>query len=118
MKKSDLKDGMIIQTEHNRFGVVEMKKNRINICYAPGYIHDEDAKLHLEMLSLDDVYECEDGSLVVGFILTEEMKNKAKRCYEENNVGDLIIAYEITSVYGLSKIYGNGEWNVPKLYLE
>ena len=75
MKKSDLKDGMIIQTEHNRFGVVEMKKNRINICYAPGYIHDEDAKLHLEMLSLDDVYECEDGSLVVGFILTEEMKN-------------------------------------------
>ena len=46
------------------------------------------------------------------------MKNKAKRCYEENNVGDLIIAYEITSVYGLSKIYGNGEWNVPKLYLE
>ena len=56
MKKSDLKDGMIIQTEHNRFGVVEMKKNRINICYAPGYIHDEDAKLHLEMLSLDDVY--------------------------------------------------------------
>lgn len=40
MKKSDLKNGMIIQTEHNRFGVVEMKKNRINICYAPGYIHD------------------------------------------------------------------------------
>ena len=118
MKKSDLKDGMIIQTEHNRFGVVEMKKNRINICYAPGYIHDEDAKLHLEMLSLDDVYELEDGCLGVGFILTEELKNKAPRCYEEDNVGDLIITYLITSVYGLSKIYGNGEWNVPVLYLE
>ena len=118
MKKLDLKDGMIIQTEHNRFGVVEMKKNRINICYAPGYIHDEDAELHLEMLSLDDVYELEDGCLGVGFILTEELKNKAPRCYEEENVGDLIITYLITSVYGLSKIYGNGEWNVPVLYLE
>lgn len=28
MKKSDLKSGMIIQTEHNRFGVVERENNR------------------------------------------------------------------------------------------
>ena len=118
MRKSDLKDGMIIQTEHNRFGVVEMKKNRINICYAPGYIHDEDAELHLEMLPLDRVYEFGDGRLGVGFILTEEQKNNAPRCYEEDNVGDLIITYEITSAYGLSKIYGDGKWNVPVLYLE
>jgi len=118
MKKADLKDGMIIQTEHNRFGIVEMEKNRINICYAPGYIHDEDAKLHLEMVSLDSVFEYDDDCLGVGFILTDEMKRNAPRCYEEYDVGDLIIMYELTSVYGLSKIYGSGEWNVPKLYLE
>lgn len=118
MKKTDLKDGMIIQTEGNRFGVVETKYNRINICYAPGYIRDEDAELHLEMLSLDDIFELEDGSLGVGFVLSAEAKQKNPECYEEYEIGDVIIIYEITSVYGLAIIHGSGEWNIPKLYLE
>lgn len=118
MKKTDLKDGMIIQTEGNRFGVVETEHNRINICYAPGYIRDEDAELHLEMLSLDNIFDLEDGSLGVGFVLSAEAKQRNPQIYEEDRVGDVIIMYEITSVYGLTTIYGNGEWNIPKLYLE
>ena len=35
MRKEDLRSGMIIQTEHNRFGVVELENNRIDICYDP-----------------------------------------------------------------------------------
>lgn len=118
MKKSDLKTGMIVQTEGNRFGVIELEKNRINVCYAPGYIRDEDVTLHLGMLSLDNVYELEDGSFGVGFILDEETKTKYSECYKEDEVGDLIISYFITSVYGLSIVSGEGKWNVPTLYLE
>ena len=29
LKKSDLKTGMIVRTEHNRFGVIELEKDRI-----------------------------------------------------------------------------------------
>ena len=35
LKKSDLKTGMIVRTEHNRFGVVELEKDRIDFCYDP-----------------------------------------------------------------------------------
>lgn len=41
MKKTDLKDGMIIQTTHNRFGVVELENNRIDICYDPDSVDDD-----------------------------------------------------------------------------
>lgn len=55
MKKSDLKQGMCVQTTHNRYGFVELDRNRIDFCYDPDVIKDEYA--HLEKVSLDDVIE-------------------------------------------------------------
>jgi len=37
LKKSDLKTGMIVRTEHNRFGVIELEENRIDFCYQPDF---------------------------------------------------------------------------------
>ena len=107
IKKSELKSGMIIRTEHARYGFVELERNRIHICYDPTCIHDKDQRY--EMLSLDDIFEYEDGKLGVGFIVSKEQKEKYPDCYEEYNVGELCIAYEIVAVYGAKKIYEREE---------
>lgn len=116
MKKSELKSGMMIQTEHNRYGFIELDRNRIHICYDPDCIHDEDQ--HYEMVSLDDVFEFGDEYLGIGFIVTRELKEKYPECYEDFEVGDICIAYEIVAVYGASIIYDNGIGPHPPLILD
>ena len=54
MKKSDLKQGMLVQTTHNRYGFVELDRNRIDFCYDPDVLKDEYA--NLEKISLDNVF--------------------------------------------------------------
>ena len=116
MRLQDLKEGMIVQTEHNRFGVVERERNRIHFCYDPGRIHDKDKRY--EMVSLDDIFEFDDGCLGVGFIVTNELKEKYPECYEDFEVGGLCIAYDIVAVYSLSILYDNGVGTFPDIIVE
>ena len=105
MKKSDLKTGMIVQTEHNRFGVVELEENRIDFCYDPILV--EEYK-NLEKVSLDEVFFYDDNKIGVGFIVSKEIKEKYPEVYSEFNIGDLCIAYDIAAIYDLHQIYSNG----------
>ena len=116
MKKADLKQGMLIQTQSNRYGFVELDRNRINICYDPDVVKDEYA--HLEMLSLDNVFEFGDDQLGVGSIVTEEMREKYPDTYGEYEVGEPCIWYEIVAVYEFVKLYDNGVGPHPPLILE
>lgn len=116
MKKSELKSGMIIQTTHNRYGFVELDRNRINICYDPDVIKDEYA--HLEMMSLDDVYEYDNGKLGIGCIVTEDLQKKYPDFYGEYSIGDLCIFYDIVAVYTSNRIYYDGVGAYPPLIID
>ncbi len=105
MKKSDLKTGMIVRTEHNRLGVVELEKNRIDFCYDPVLI--EEYK-HLNKVSLDEVFFYGGNKIGVGLIVTKELQEKYPDVYCEFNIGDLCIAYDIVAIYDLHQIYSNG----------
>lgn len=115
MKKSDLNNSMIVQTTHNRYGFVETEKNRINICYDPDMIEQNYTP---DLVSLDDVFEFGNGQLGVGFILTQEEKNRDPEDYEFNKVGDVIIVYEFVGIYQANQIYDNGEGPYPPLKIE
>jgi hypothetical protein len=116
MKKSDLKQGMCVQTTHNRYGFVELDRNRIDFCYDPDVIKDEYA--HLEKVSLDDVIEFGNEQLGVGFYLTQEGKDKYPDIYKDDEVGSLHILYEIVAAYTWTKVYDNGVGVYPPLKLE
>ncbi len=116
MKKSDLKQGMLIRTQSNRYGFVELDRNRIDICYDPDVVKDEYA--HLEKLSLDDVFEYGDNQLGVGCIVTKELREKYPDCYGEYEEGEICIFYEIVAVYEFNVIYDNGVGVYPSLVLE
>lgn len=116
MKKSDLKQGMLIQTTHNRYGFVELDRNRIDFCYDPDVLKDEYA--NLEKVSLDNVFEFGNNQLGIGCIVTEDMKRNYPDCYENYNIGDISINYEIVAVYSFVKVYDNGEGIYPPLKLE
>lgn len=115
MKKSDLKQGMLIQTTHNRYGFVELDRNRIDICYDPDPFRDEDRVV--EKLSLDEVFEFGDNQLGIGSIVTESMRKEYPDVYGEYEVGELIIWYEIIAAYTWNKVYDNGEGPYPPLKL-
>ncbi len=115
MKKTDLKDGMIIQTTHNRFGVVEMNNHRVDICYDPDSLDNDKV---LEKVSMDNIFEFGKGQLGIGYILNKEMKEKYPSIHGRYSVGDTIIGYEIVSVYELKQIYSNGEGIYPSIKLE
>lgn len=100
MLKSELKDGMIVRTQSNRYGVVELERNRINICYDPDMIHDEDRVF--ECVSLDSVFNDEQGRLFVGAKVTQEIKDKYPSTYGEYQVGEVCFYYEIVDVYQLN----------------
>lgn len=114
MKKSDLNNSMIVQTTHNRYGFIELEKNRINICYDPDMINQNYIP---DLISLDDVFEFGDGQLGVGFILTQEEKDRDPEDYILNKVGDIIIMYEFVSVFQVNKIYSNGVGPYPPLII-
>ena len=115
MKKSELKSGMIIQTTHNRFGVVELEDNRIDICYDPDSLDEYKV---LEKVSMDDILEYGNEQLGIGCILDRESKEKYSDIYRNYNVGDTVIFYEIVSVYSLQPIYNNGEGIYPPIILK
>lgn len=115
MKKSELNNSMIVQTTHNRYGFVETENNRINFCYDPDRIEQDYTP---DLVSLDDVFELEDGSLVVGTLVTEENKKKYSDLFEYYEVGDIAIWYEIIAVFQVHEIYNNGEGPYPPLKLE
>lgn len=103
MKKSELKQGMVIQTASDRYGFIELDKNRIDICYDPRTYSDKDKVL--EKVSLDDIFEFGDGQLGIGKIVTEEDKATHPTVFEYFEVGEVCIWYEINAVYNLDKIY-------------
>ena len=72
MKKEELKSGMIVQTTHNRFGVVEINKNRIDFCYDPD---SKDEYKSLNRVSLDDVVEINEKIGIGGYV-TEDLKQQ------------------------------------------
>ena len=116
MKKSDLEQGMCVQTTHNRYGFVELDRNRIDFCYDPDVIKDEYA--HLEKVSLDDVFEFGNGQLGIGCVVTEYLQEKYPNVYGEYKLGETLIFYEIVAVYKFDKVYDNGEGVYPPLKLE
>jgi len=113
MKKSELESGMIIQTTHNRFGVIELENNRIDICYDPDSIDKV-----LEKISLDDIFEYGDGQLGIGCILDKETKENYPNAYWNYEVGEKVIFYEIVAIYNLQQIYYNGEGIYPSIKLQ
>ena len=101
MKKSDLKTGMIVRTEHNRFGVIEWEENRIDFCYQPDF---SDEYKNLEKISMDDLIEI-NGALGIGGYVTKELKEQMPDLFQEDEIGDPFWWYEIVAVYTLNKIY-------------
>ena len=116
MKKSELEQGMCIQTTHNRYGFVELDRNRIDICYDPDPCLDEDRVL--EKVSLDDIFEFGDDQLGVGKIVTAKDKVEYPGAFEDFEVGEVCIWYEIVAVYKFNKIYDNGVGAYPPLIVE
>lgn len=116
MKKSDLKQGMCVQTTHNRYGFVELDRNRIDFCYDPDVLKDEYATL--EKVSLDDVFEFGENQLGVGCIVTKELREKYPDCYGEYEEGSVCIYYEIVAAYTFNRVYDNGVGVYPPLVLE
>ena len=116
MKKSDLEQGMCVQTTHNRYGFVELDRNRIDFCYDPDVVKDEYA--HLEKVSLDDVFEFGNGQLGIGCVVTKELQEKYPDFYGEYELGETLIFYEIVAIYKFDKVYDNGEGVYPPLKLE
>ena len=114
MKKSDLKTGMIIRTEHNRFGVIELEENRIDFCYDPDRL---DEFKRFEKVSIDDLIEI-DGQLGIGGYVTSELKKLFPDSLQEKEIGDPFWWYEIVAVYTLSKIYDNGVGIYPGIKVE
>lgn len=115
MKKSELNNSMIVQTEHNRYGFVETEKNRINICYDPDMIEQNYTP---DIVSLDDVFEFGDGQLGVGFIVDKETKDRWPDEYADWEVGSLYIVYEFVAIFQVNKIYDNGVGPYPPLIIE
>lgn len=101
MKINDLKEGMIIQTTHNRFGVVA--KNCINIIYDPDF--PENYYECLEKIPLNNLIE-NNGRIGVGFVVTKELKEKDDNL-EYYSIGESVFWYEFISIYTLNKIYDN-----------
>lgn len=60
---------MILRTEHNRFGVIELEENRIDFCYQPDCL---DKFKNLEKVSMDDLIEI-NGGLGIGGYVTKEL---------------------------------------------
>ena len=116
MKKSELQQGMMVQTTHNRYGFVEIDKNRIDFCYDPDVLLDEYA--NLEKVSLDNVFEFGNGQLGIGSVLTQEQKDRDPEIYEKYNVGEPIIYYEIIACYTFNKVYDNGEGPYPPIKIK
>lgn len=115
MKKSDLKQGMCVQTTHNRYGFVELDRNRIDLCYDPDF---EDGDKVLEKVSLDNVFEYGDGKLGIGSLVTKENKEKYPDLYENYKIGEVCIWYEIVAVYTFNRVYYNGVGSYPPLVLK
>lgn len=115
MKKSDLEQGMLVQTEHNRYGFVELGENRIDFCYDPSKL---DEYKHLDRISLDDVFEYGEGKLGVGFIVTEEEKEKYPDTYRNFEVGAVCIMYEIVAAYKVLKVYDSGTGVYPGIMVD
>ena len=116
MKKSELEQGMCVQTEHNRYGFVELDRNRIDFCYDPDVLKDEYATLN--KVSLDNIFEFGNGQLGIGSIVTEEMKKEHPDTYDYFKVGEVCIWYEIVAVYTFNKIYDNGVGPYPPLIVK
>ena len=106
---------MVVQTTHNRFGVIELEDNRIDICYDPDSLDEYKV---LEKISLDDIFEYGNEQLGVGCILNRETKEKYPDVYRNYNIGDKVIFYEIVAVYNLQQIYSNGEGIYPPIKLQ
>lgn len=113
MKKEELKSGMIVQTTHNRFGVVEINENRIDFCYDPD---SKDEYKSLNRVSLEDVVEI-DGKLGIGGYVTEKLKQQSENLFQCFQIGDPYFIYEIVAVYDLHKIYDNNEGIYPNIKL-
>lgn len=120
MRKSELKTGMIVQTEYDYWGVVEIENNQIDFCYRP--FGDRESNDY-QVVSLDDVYEFGDGKLGIGVIITKQMFERNSKTFGDDpfygkTIGDLIITEEFVAVYGLQQIYYNGEGTFPPLKIE
>lgn len=103
MRKEDLKNARIVQTRHDRFGVVELDKNRINFCYDQ-FSPDNEKCLTYE--SMDDIVEI-NGILGIGGYVTKELKEKYPESLYDKKIGDPYIWYEIDAIYELNKISDN-----------
>ena len=103
MRKCDLKSGMIIKTEKNFYGVIEKDRNIIDMCYNPdvfSYKHT-----YHKILSLDDIYEYDNGKLCIGYIVTEDMKKFYPDFYRTYKSGDIYIVSKIVAIYIKTPIY-------------
>ena len=102
MKKSDLKNGMIVFTEKSKFGIVD-ETNKIIDLY---FMQDKDVdETSIDRIKIDELVETDDERLMIGFILDEDVKNQFPNLFKNYNVGDIISDDEIIKVCELNTIY-------------
>ena len=101
---------MIIRTEHDRFGFVELEQNIIDFCYEPNC--PDDFK-RLEKVSIDNLIEI-DGVLGVGGYVTEELKEQLPDLFQEDEINAPFLWYRIVEVYQLDgkKVYGGRDASI------
>lgn len=114
MKKSDLKTGMIVRTEHNRFGVVELEKDRIDFCYDPD---PSDELKKIETVSLDELIEI-GNALGIGGFVTDELQERLPDLFQEKEIGSPFLWYRIVEVYELNRIYDSGVGVYPNIVIK
>lgn len=114
LKKSDLKTGMIVRTEHNRFGVVELEKDRIDFCYDPD---SSDELKKIETVSLDELIEI-DNTLGIGGFVTDELQERLPDLFQEKEIGSPFLWYRIVEIYELNRIYDSGVGVYPNIVIK
>ena len=114
MKKSDLKTGMIVRTEHNRFGVVELEKDRIDFCYDPD---PSDELKNIETVSLDELIEI-GNTLGIGGFVTDDLQERFPDLFLDKEFGSPFLWYRIVEVYELNRIYDSGVGVYPNIVIK
>lgn len=90
---------MIVRTEHNRFGVIELEENRIDFCYQPDF---SDEYKNLEKISMDDLIEI-NGALGIGGYVTKELKEQMPDLFQEDEIGDPLNEANVETLLSLAK---------------
>jgi len=104
MKKSDLKNGMIVKTNGDDYGVVIIKdstnENCIKFLYCPRYLVDNGCLLNSNFGIVHPLDELDDNLNFYHIVTENDLEH-----FIDSKVGDKIILGQIIEVFDLNRIW-------------